>query len=144
MPAIRRRGNIGERFAQRAAASAGDYVQGVEDSPKSWAANTAAAAGNWAAGVQQAVTDGTFGKGVRKAGDEKHRSGVVVKGGARYAQGVSQGQNAYEEGVRPYLDEIERTTLPPRGTRGSEQNYQRAVTMGKALNAKRKQIQKGG
>jgi hypothetical protein len=55
------------------------------------------------------------------------------KGPSRFSEGVAVGQSDYQQGVAPFLELIARTDLPPRGATGSEGNYARVSTIGKAL-----------
>jgi hypothetical protein len=126
---------VAEKWARRAASASGEYQQGVEQSSKSWATAAGAAEKNYVAGVNAAAAAGRFGKGVAKAGDAKWKKGAIEKGPMRYAQGVGVAQADYAGQVGPYLEVIGRTDLPPRGIVGSEANYTRVSTIGKALRA---------
>lgn len=128
-------GRVAEKWARRAASASGEYEAGVRDTSKSWAAAAGAAEKNYTAGVAAAATAGRFGKGVAKAGDAKWKRGAIEKGPMRYAQGVGVAQGDYAAGVGPSLEVIGRTDLPARGVTGSEQNYTRSTTIGKALRA---------
>jgi hypothetical protein len=63
------------------------------------------------------------------------KKGAIEKGPMRYAQGVGVATGDYATGVGPSLEVIARTDLPARGVTGSEQNYTRSSTIGKALRA---------
>lgn len=130
-------GDVVEKFARRASAATDDYAKGVLTTEKDWASNTAAAEGSFEVGVQEAISDKRFGKGVKAAGTDKWRRGAAGKGAERYAPGVRDALAAYQAGVAPYLDELSRLSLKPRGPRGSEQNYQRSKDVGQALHRKR-------
>ena len=58
-------------------------------------------------------------------------------GADRFASGVEAGLSNYEEGVKPYLDVIASTSLPPRGPKGDPRNYERVKVMGEALRKKK-------
>lgn len=141
---VRRRQDIAERYARRASQASGDYVDGALTTPNSWAKGAVAAQGNYEAGVTAAIAEKRFARGVAAAGDGKWQAGVQAKGAARYAQGVSQAQDAYATSVEPYLNVLEKLDPGPRGPRGSEQNYQRAINVGKALNEEKKRRMRGG
>jgi hypothetical protein len=126
-------GRVAEKWARRAASASGEYEQGVQQTPKSWAAAAGAAEKNYVAGVNAAAAAGRFGKGVAKAGDVKWKKNATEKGPMRYAQGVGVAQQDYAGQVGPYLEVIGRTDLPPRGPVGSEANYGRVAVLGKAL-----------
>jgi hypothetical protein len=135
MPKVR--GNPSAKWARKAAVSQQDYAEGVASPRAPWAASAMAAAGSWATGVQAAISGKRFEKGVQKAGDAAWSEGATKKGVARFAEGVAQSTGKYEQGIARYLQVIQSTTLPPRGPKGSAQNYQRSQAMGQALhNAK--------
>jgi hypothetical protein len=123
------------RWQRRASSASGEYREGVERTQKSWARAAEAGAENYIKGVQEAQGRNAFGRGVAAAGDAKWKANAIAKGPGRFAEGVSVGQGDYERGVAPYLELAGRTDLGMPGPRGSEQNYQRSVTMAKAFRA---------
>ena len=123
-----------ERWARRASAASPDYQHGVETTTKDWAAAAGAGEASYKQGVTAAAAAGRFGKGVQKAGTAKWRKNSVAKGPARYAQGVQVAQPEYSGGFAPFLEAIGRVDLPPRGPKGSPQNYGRVQPIGTALN----------
>jgi len=126
---------VAEKWARRSASASGEYEDGVRSTQRSWAAAAGAAEKNYVAGVTAAAGAGRFGKGVTKAGDAKWKKNAVEKGPTRYAQGVGVAMADYAGQVGPYLEVIGRTDLPMRGPVGSEANYGRVATIGKALRA---------
>ena len=119
------------KWKTRAAASGGEYESGTASPRRSWAAAASEGAENYAAGVQAAISENQYPKGVNRAGDGKWRKGIIEKGRARYTQGVGIAQDEYAAGFRPYVAVIEGVTLPPRGPKG--QNYGRVEAIGEAL-----------
>ena len=111
------------------------YIDGVQNPRADWATATKAAESNWKAGTTKAAADGSFGKGVQRAGTSKQQNNALSKGAQRFAQGVAVAQTDYAEGVAPYLDVLERTTLPPRGPKGDPNNIKRVSTVTTALHA---------
>jgi hypothetical protein len=128
---------IAAKWQQRAAAAAADYTAGVKGTTKDWAGLTAAAADSWSQGVQAAVANGSFARGVNAAGTSKWQSGAVNKGTQRYPTGVAAAGPAYQSGFAPYLAVIASLNLTPRGPRGSPQNAQRSQAVGDALHRKK-------
>jgi hypothetical protein len=126
-------GDIGSKFIRVTPARVDDYVAGVQDPGVAWAPAAAAAAGTYAEGVQQAIADNRFQKGVAAAGDESWRERVTTLGKDRFGPGVRASQQRYQEGFSAYRDAIERTTLPPRGIRGSAANQERSAVMQRVL-----------
>jgi hypothetical protein len=117
--------DISDKFKRRTAVAGPDYEKGVKNPRVPWAAATSAAEPNYDAGVQQAISDKRFGKGVVKAGDAKHTKGCVEKGTARYGPGVAVAVPDYEKGFAPYRAALEAATLPPRRARRDPSNLQR-------------------
>lgn len=125
------------KWGNNTAGATSFYTDGVNNPRTSWSSATQAAAANQAAGVQKAITEKRFEKGVAKAGDSKWKEGAINKGTARFAQGVQAGQSSYEQGVAPYLQTIESTSLPPRYPKGDPRNLQRVAAISDALRKKK-------
>jgi hypothetical protein len=128
---------VAAKWTQRAQAAGTDYSNGVKNPRRDWASNTAAAADSWAQGVQDAVGNGRFARGVNAAGTPKWQAGAVGKGATRYPQGVAAGSPNYSNGFAPYLQVISGLTLTPRGPRGSPGNVQRVQVIADALHRKK-------
>jgi len=135
MPAVKP-GAAG-RWTRRAAAAAIDYKEGVEQSPNNWEGATIAAEAAHRAGTEAALRDGRFAKGVKKSGNAYYKMRASTIGADRFASGVEAGKQNYEEGVKPYLEVIAATSLPPRGPKGDPRNYERVKVMGEALRKKK-------
>lgn len=135
MPKVR--ANSADKWARKASASTQDYTEGVANPRVPWAQATQAAAANQAAGVQAAIQRKAFEKGVARAGDEKWKRKAEGVGSSRFSQGVQAGVNDYQQGVAPYLQTIESTTLPPRGPKGDPRNIQRVAAIADALRKKK-------
>lgn len=125
------------KFQTRASGAAQDYATGVANSGNTWMQNTAAAAPTWAAGVQQAVSNGQFSKGISQAAQAKLINRVAQVGSSRFSTGVAQAGPAWQAGTAPYLQTIANLTLPPRGPKGAPQNSQRVQAITDALRAKK-------
>lgn len=130
---IRDTASIAKKFTQRAAAAAPEYKTGVEQSGQDWATNTAAAGDNYQQGVQQALADRRFEKGVQAAGPAKFVQRASTMGAQRFAPGVQNAEADYAKGVAPYLDALKGMQLPPRGAKGDPRNYQRSQAVAQRL-----------
>ena len=135
MPKIRSSEEIATKYQTVTPQRAGEYEAGVRNPLRSWKDSTLAAAAAQAAGVQAAIANKSFEKGVAKAGDETWKAGAVTKGPGRFAEGVATAGDAYREGFSPYREVIERTALPPRGPKGSPSNIARVAAITNALHA---------
>lgn len=123
-----------EKFVNRSAQAAPDYVEGAQSTTKDQAALAAAAEKNYEQGVQEAIGRKAFATGVRKAGKAKWLAGVVEKGANRFAEGVRTAQSAYAEESGKYDNARRAADSLPRGLKGSAQNINRAVAV---INAQR-------
>lgn len=126
-----------EKWSRRTAGATQDYKAGVENSPNNWEQNTVAAAAAHKAGTEQALRENRFEKGVKKSGGAYYKQRAATIGADRFASGVEAGKQNYDEGVKPYLDTIAATALPPRGPKGDPRNYERVKVMGEALRKKK-------
>lgn len=135
MPKIRSGGS--QRWVDHASRATDDYVTGVQNPRVDWAQATAAAEQTYNQGVQDAISKGRFGKGVKRAGSASQIAGAVGKGSQRFASGVSDAQAKYASRVQPFLDVISNTTLPPRGPKGDPRNLDRVKAITTALRNKK-------
>lgn len=127
---------IAKKWSNRAGAAGADYVSGIQNPRRPQASTAAAAAQSWAAGVQQAVQNGSFAKGVL-AGSDKYLRNAIGKGASRYPTGVSAGVSDFQNGLQPYLDVLSNLNLPPRAPKGDPSNLQRVAAVDTALRAKK-------
>lgn len=135
MPRIRI--DAGAKWQRRTATATQEYSEGVENPRVPWAASTIAAAANQAAGVQAAIAEKRFEKGVAKAGDSKWKAKATTKGARNFAPGVQDAQPDYETGFAPYAAVINAVTLPPRFPTGDPRNIARVTAIAAALRTKK-------
>lgn len=135
MPAIKSTASISEKWARVTPQRAADYAAGVKSPTKNWQENTMAAVEAQSQGVQEALANGSFGKGVQAAGNSKWQRKASTVGAQRFGPGVQAAKPDYEAGFAPYAGVISSTTLPPRGSKGDPRNYDRVKAMGEALHA---------
>lgn len=133
MAAIKPLSRIASKWAEVAGRSGPQYEEGVRNPRTSWQNATAAANASWKAGINQAVQQDRFAKGVSQSSDQYWQENAVAKGVSRYAEGVRLSQSNYEKGFAPYAEVIARTTLPARGPKGDPNNINRVAQMAKAL-----------
>lgn len=137
MPEVRAGGT---KWKQRAGQASKDYLNGVQRPRRNWQQATVEAAESYNAGVQQALSEGRFAKGVQRAGQTAYLNGVTKKGPARYVEGVNQSGDAYDKGFAPYAETIRSLQLSPRGRRGDPANLQRVVEVADALHQTRRNL----
>lgn len=128
---------IQAKFAANAGAAGNAYKAGVASPKRPWAATTAASATAWSDGVQTAIQNGRFTKGVNAAGDSTWQTAASTTGAQRYPSGAQAAAPAYGAGEAPYLQVISGLTLPPRYPRGDTRNNDRVSAVTAALHAKK-------
>jgi len=122
-----------KRWSSRASGATEDYKTGVKNPRQGWEEATSKAEDTYKSGIQQSISEGRFGKGVKKAGNAKWQQKALAKGGDRYAGGILQGEADYASGISPYMSAIEAVTLPPRGPKGDPRNIERVKAINDAL-----------
>ncbi len=137
MPEIKSASDIAAKWSRVTPQRTDDYEQGVRNPKRDWEQATLEAADRQAEGVQQAIQEQRFQKGVAKAGTAKWQKGATQKGPQRWSQGVQLGADEYEAGFAPFRDVIEYTDLPPRVPAGDPRNIERTKAMAEALHRRR-------
>ena len=120
------------KYTARAPLAGNDYKKGVESAGARWQQGVDDGDQAYASGVQQAISAGSYGRGVAgKSG--KYVSKAVAIGVPRYAQGVQAASGDYQQAIGRVLGVISGITLPPRAGTGSPGNMQRAQMVADAL-----------
>lgn len=122
-----------QKFVERASVASGDYVEGAQQTQKDQAAAAIAAKGNYAAGVQAAITRGAYERGLQESGKAGWLEGVTKKGANRFAEGVASGASKYATNSGKYDGARAAAVSLPRGPKGSEANFARSKAVGMAL-----------
>lgn len=143
MVAMKPLSDSSEKWTRRASGAVGDLIKGVQNPKKSWKAESKLAAANYKASVTAAANEGRYDRGIDRSSDDNWQSMTEAKALSRYGEGVNLGQGSWERGYSPYQEAISRVQLPARGTRGSQQNYQRSAAVGQAANAVRTRLLTG-
>lgn len=130
---IRETAQLAQKFATRAAAAAGDYKTGVEASGQDWLNRTLEGEENYANGVNAAIAQKRFGKGVAAAGVQKFVQRASQMGSQRFAPGVQNAQGEWQKNTEPYLAELRGMNLPPRRPKGDPGNQARAAAVAQRL-----------
>jgi len=125
-----------QKFIDRAAVAGKDYEQGVK-STTDWAEKATAAKDSYAAGITDAIARGAREAGIQKVGNQGWQSKAVALGTKRFPEGVRAAKGDYSKNVAPYLQTIASVDLPPRGPKGSPENYERVRAIGEALRNKK-------
>lgn len=128
-------GSLARKFVQRAGAAGPDYASGVQAAGNDWEANARAGAANYGAGVQAAIADNRFERGISNAGAAKYVTRASTLGAQRFPTGVAAAEGDWSKGASPYLDAIRNMDLPPRRPKGDPANQQRAAAVAQKLRA---------
>jgi hypothetical protein len=124
---------VARKWVTRASSASPDYAAGVKEAGADWESNTLAGKENFSMGVQQAIADGRYEKGVREAGQGKYVARASGIGATRFAPGVQAAENEMARGVAPVLETIRSINLPPRRPKGDPGNMERANAVATAL-----------
>lgn len=122
-----------DKWQRRASVAQPDYTAGVQNPRTPWDQAAAGAEQNYKTGVVAAANANRYGAGVRRVGNQKWAENATKKGGGRFVEGVNLGGAQFQERINTVLQTIEGVQLPPRGPKGSPQNYQRIAPLGEAL-----------
>ena len=133
MTQIKPLGATAEKWGRRAGSAGQEYSEGVASPRRPWAASTVAAAAAFASGIQEAISRGSFAKGVQAAGDSKWQTKASTLGSGRFASGVQAAESDYSSGFSKYHAALASLQLPPRGSKGSPQNLNRVAAVANAL-----------
>lgn len=140
MAAIKALETIASKWANVTPQRAPQYRDGVESPRLDWADATAAAADNWATGVQQATANKSFTKGVQRAGTERWKRMTLAKGVNRWGEGIQLAQADFANGFAPYREAIANLNLPPRFARRDPRNLERIRAIVAAMIATKQRI----
>jgi len=133
MTEIKSMNDIRDKWTRVTPGRAEDYKLGIQNPKRDWETETAAAEGNWKAGVDAAQAKGLFVKGVKEAGSKKWQQKALMKGPGRFAEGVYMAGDDYATGFEPYRAAIERVDLGPRYPRRDPRNLERVKRIVDAL-----------
>ena len=133
MPVVKPLNVISEKWGRKTAQATPDYAAGVKAPRKSWQGATLAAVAAQEAGVQEALANKSFEKGVAKTSDAEWQTNAAGKGAQRYGPGAQASKAKYEKNFGPYKAIIEGVAVPPKGPRGAPGNYQATQLIGDAL-----------
>lgn len=131
------------KWRARASAAQQDYLQGVQRPRRSWGEATRAGVQAWVQGIQQALADGRYERGITPEAEQYWRVRIEQVGAQRYSQGVQQSQDRYERNFAPYRQVLESLTLPERGPKGDPRNLERVRIVAEALHQAKRRIRGG-
>lgn len=133
MPKTKGTQNAVDKWQRRSSVAGQDYANGVRNPKVPWDTASKAGAANYKTAVVQAANEGRFEKGVSRVGNDKWQKGATEKGPGRFIEGVNIGAPNFQSRIEQVISTIESVQLPPRGPKGSPQNYNRVLPIGEAL-----------
>jgi hypothetical protein len=132
------------KWRARASAAQQDYLQGAQRPRRNWAEATRAGVQAWIQGIQQALADGRYERGITPEAEQLWRARIEQVGAQRYSQGVQQSQERYERNFAPYRQVLESLQLPERGPKGDPRNLERVRVVAEALHTAKRRLRGGG
>jgi len=135
MAAIRSITELAEKYRRVTPGRRADYEAGINKPKADWATEAAAAEGAYEGGVQDAIDNKRFSKGVANKGTAGWKADTIQKGPERWAPGIGYGTPKYQTNFAPFVDVISRTTLPPKYAKGDPRNLDRVAAIANALRA---------
>lgn len=142
MVQVKKLEEIGKKWSEVTPTRAPYFEAGVRAPRKDWAESAIAANDAWKAGVQEAVTQDRFARGVSRVGTSKWQRKTIEVGVPRWSDGVRKAAPDYIEGFKPYHETLAALTLPPRGARGDPKNIDRVRAIAQALHKKKIELGK--
>lgn len=128
---------IKQNFKSGTAGAAGRYKDGVENPRRGWKESTLASSELQKQAMQDALSRDAVRKGVERTNESKQKMRASTLGPSRYTAGTGAASEDYGSGFAPYREVIQSTELPPRGPKGSPENYERVKAIGEALHQKK-------
>lgn len=122
--------NISVQEAARRLAGAGfafsdRYQQGTQGKGAEWQRGAAAGEGNFQAGIQKAIAEKAYGKGVQRSGGAAYDEGVRTKGVSNWPTGMQLAEDKYSARVAGFSGLWDQALKTPRGPKGSPANMSR-------------------
>lgn len=124
---------IKEKYTRVTPGRAADYQNGINNPKKDWETEAKKSEPNYEAGVQAAISNKSYGKGVSEAGSGKWKEKSLKVGVSRWGPGVTAGADDYAKGFAPFQSVIAGLNLPERKEKGNPANYNRVSAVGEAL-----------
>ena len=114
-----------QRLGSAGFANADRYQRGTSGKGSRWAQKTGAAGANYQEGIQRALAEKRFDKGVASAGPAAYDTGVSTKGNQNWAPGMQLGQDKYARKVAKFAPLWNQELSTPRGSKRSANNLKR-------------------
>lgn len=117
--------NIAKKWGRVTPERTQDYEEGVRNPIRDWEKETSDAEERYEGGIKTAIARKAFGKGVKKCGTSKQKAKTILKGIARWPEGVRVAESDMAIGMEPVVKALEGITLPKRYETGDPRNIER-------------------
>jgi len=122
-----------DKLERRGQQAQQDFTAGVESTTDSEQQEaTLNSTDAWEQGIQDALNNGSFEDGVRNT-SKSWQAQTLENGARRFAEGVGNAGDTWQDAFEPFANELESLSLQPRGARGSTANFERSRAVGEAL-----------
>jgi hypothetical protein len=124
--------SVAKKWADRAGTSGAELVAKAKQS--TWKTEAAAGEANYKRAMSDVISKELRKKGIEKSSDTAWQNGIE-QNMDRYETGVKNSEGKMQAGMTTVLNDIKAgmAALPPKGPKGSSENYKRSEMMGKAL-----------
>ena len=108
------------KWARNGSSAGPSYKEGTDSPRRAWEGAAIAGEPNYGLGVNQAVANGSFSKGVRKSGQARYDTAINEKGISRFTQAMAlpSSKTRYEAGFGPFAAKMRSVDLPPKQPKG--------------------------
>lgn len=113
------------RFRNAGFERADRYQTGTDGKGSEWAGSKSRAKANYAPAMQQALQDGSYGKGLDKADASDYDRGVREKGVQNWGTGMQAGADKYQERIQTFANLWDQDLPTARGPKRSQANLKR-------------------
>lgn len=124
---------IAAKWARVTPTRAEDFEAGVRNPRRSWSQNTLAAAKSFADGIQVAIREKRFEKGVSATGDSGWQEPTISKGVQRWGPGVQLAEAKFAQKFSKFASALAAVDLPPRFARRDPRNLERVRVVVEAM-----------
>lgn len=114
-----------QRLGQAGFANADRYQRGASGKGSKWAQRAGAAGANYQEGIQRALSEKKFDKGIAAAGPSAYDSGVSTKGVQNWAPGMQLGADKYARKTAKFAPLWNQELPTARGAKRSPNNLKR-------------------
>jgi len=134
-----------EKYQRGVQGASQDYLNGVQNPSRDWASATVQGAERWRNGLQAAMQNRSFERGVQAAGNAKWQARAATTGAQRYSAAAPVAAEAYSKVAAQIMGAANAAKAAagsiPSGTQ--EQRIQRAVNAMRAISEYWKNRQRG-